>query len=67
VEARRRGARLSFERDEPEFFATTLRKMIADGVTVTEFHREARKLEDAFVDILKNIAAPPGPPPLPPS
>ena len=66
VELRKRGARISFDGDDPELLATTLRKMISDGLRVTDFHRESRKLEDAFVDILKQIA--PGvPPPLPTS
>jgi ABC-2 type transport system ATP-binding protein len=66
VELRKRGARVSFDADDSEVLAATLRKMIADGLRVTDFHRESRKLEDAFIDILKQIA--PGiPPPLPPS
>jgi ABC-2 type transport system ATP-binding protein len=45
-----------------------LKKMVMDGVAVTEFHREERKLEDAFVEMLKKIE-PSGatPPPLPTS
>jgi ABC-2 type transport system ATP-binding protein len=61
VEARKRGARVSFDGDDPEFLAATLRKMINDGVPVTDFHREGRKLEDAFVDMLKQIASPASP------
>jgi ABC-2 type transport system ATP-binding protein len=67
VEQRKRGARISFEADNPEAFAATLRRMIADGLPVTDFHRESRKLEDAFVDILKQIAPAGVPPPLPPN
>ncbi len=65
VEARKRGARVSFDADDPALFAATLRKMIGDGLPVSDFHREGRKLEDAFVDMLKQIAAPPpsSPPP----
>jgi ABC-2 type transport system ATP-binding protein len=29
--------------------------MIADGLLVTDFHREERKLEDAFIDLLGQI------------
>src|SRR6478672_12690326 len=53
VEMRKRGARISFDNDDPEFLAATLKKMIADGLPVAEFHREENKLEDAFVEILK--------------
>jgi ABC-2 type transport system ATP-binding protein len=71
VEMRRRGARLSFEQDEPEVIAATLKKMISDGLVIADFHREGRKLEDAFVDMLRKIepsgAIPPPLPPLPPS
>ena len=67
VEHRKRGARVSFEADDPEVLAATLRKMVGDGVPVTEFHRETRKLEDAFVDMLKQIGAPGDPSARPPS
>lgn len=53
VETRRDGARLTFEGDDPKLVAAALRKMIADGVNVIDFHREERRLEDAFVDMLK--------------
>ncbi len=66
VEMRKRGARVSFERDEPEFLAAILKKMITDGLVVIEFHREGRKLEDAFVDMLKKVEpSRVTPPPLP--
>ena len=29
--------------------------MLQDGVPVIEFHRESRKLEDAFVEMLKKV------------
>lgn len=67
VEQRKRGARVSFDEDRAEFVAGTLKKMIADGLPVIEFHREGRKLEDAFVEMLKKIQPSSGtPPPLPP-
>ncbi len=55
VEMRREGARVAFERSEPEDIATQLRKMITNGIAVTDFHRENRRLEDAFVDLLGKI------------
>ncbi len=54
VEPHKRGGRLSFNVVDPETLAAQLRRMISDGVPVMEFHRESRKLEDAFVDMLKN-------------
>ena len=64
-EMRKRGARIAFDADEPDVLAATLKKMISDGLPVTDFHRESRKLEDAFVEMLKQIAPPAVPPPLP--
>ena len=55
VEATRLGARVRFDSAEPAEIATSLRQMITDGVPVVEFHREERRLEDAFVDMLKKI------------
>ena len=53
VDRHRHGARLSFQSAGPEALTGALRRMLNDGVPVIEFHREARKLEDAFVDLLK--------------
>jgi ABC-2 type transport system ATP-binding protein len=58
VEALKNGARISFERDDPSLMAATLRKMLNDGLVVTDFHREERRLEDAFVDLLKKLEQP---------
>jgi len=52
---RKHGARLVIENEQPDFLAATLRRMVADGVPVVEFHREQRRLEDAFVELLKKI------------
>lgn len=68
LEMRKRGARVSIDEDKPDFLAAMLKKMIMDGVAVTEFHREERKLEDAFVEMLKKIEPSSAtPPPLPTS
>ena len=58
---------------DPEVISGVLRRMISDGLQVVEFHREERKLEDAFIEILGSIesgnepgigkVAPPPPPP----
>jgi ABC-2 type transport system ATP-binding protein len=56
MEARKHGARLSLDAAEPEIIARTLRKMITDGLPVVDFHREGRRLEEAFVDMLSRHA-----------
>jgi ABC-2 type transport system ATP-binding protein len=55
IEIKKRGASVSFADDAPESLAEHLKKMIGEGLPVTDFHREARKLEDAFVEILKKV------------
>lgn len=77
---RRGGARIRIDSQEPGRIAEVLRRMVADGLPVIEFHREERNLEDAFIHILGEIergnptpvtgdAAPAGgpasPPPIP--
>ncbi len=56
LEQKRDGARLAFEGEDAANLAAGLRKMILDGVPVIEFRREERKLEDAFVDMLKKVS-----------
>lgn len=51
-EMRKKGARIEIDSLEPEVIAGVLRRMINDGIPVMEFHREERKLEDAFIEIL---------------
>ena len=53
VEARRDGARAEFANASTETLAAELRRLIADGVAVVDFHREMRRLEEAFVDMLR--------------
>jgi ABC-2 type transport system ATP-binding protein len=55
VEMLKTGARLRLGTAGHEEDAEVLRKMITSGVAVCEFHRETRKLEDAFVEILKQV------------
>lgn len=78
---RRDGARAEFERAEPAALAGELRRLITDGIAVTDFHREERRLEEAFVEMLRDpkgarpqvatmppaLSPPPLPPPLPPA
>ncbi|MEO1843515.1 MAG: ABC transporter ATP-binding protein, partial [Akkermansiaceae bacterium] len=55
MEARKHGARIRIPSAEAEKVADVLSRMVRDGVRVTEFHREQRNLEDAFIDILGQI------------
>lgn len=59
------GVRLVFETDEPAELAEHLRRMVQAGIPVVEFTRERRRLEDAFVSILRQGMAPPPLPPVP--
>jgi ABC-2 type transport system ATP-binding protein len=61
VAERKDGARAEFTAMEPAALAPELRRLVADGVAVVDFHREERRLDEAFVEMLRE------PPPLPPS
>lgn len=50
---RKRGGRIRIDSAEPEKAAEILQRMIKDGLQVTEFHKEQRNLEDAFIDIIE--------------
>lgn len=65
LEARKHGGRLRITADEPSRAASVLSRMVADGLAITEFHREQRNLEDAFIDMLNNLPMSQPPPPLP--
>jgi ABC-2 type transport system ATP-binding protein len=47
--------RLQLESGEPDFIADRLRAMVTAGVRVVDFRREERRLEDAFVDVLRKV------------
>mgnify|MGYP000055252878 CR=1 FL=1 len=70
LEARKEGGRIRIDTEDPTKAADVLARMIKDGLRVTEFHREQRNLEDAFIDIIGKLGAgkPIGvlPPALPP-
>ena len=67
VEARRDGARAEFRDGAPEAVAAEVRRLAAD-LPLLGFQREERRLEEAFVDILRTGATPArrGPPASPP-
>lgn len=55
IESRKRGGRIRINSAEPTKAAEVLARMVKEGIQVTEFHREERNLEDAFIDILSRI------------
>ena len=65
LDKRRDGARIELDASDDEALATTLKQMITDGLAITEFHRVERKLEDAFVDMVRGLQTPPPLPPRP--
>lgn len=68
LESRKHGGRIRIETDDPAKAADVLARMVKDGLRITEFHREQRNLEDAFIDILGRLEAGKAavaPPPLP--
>lgn len=60
VDRLKNGVRLRFPEGGPEELAVLLRKLVIDGVPVSGFFKVERRLEDAFVDMLRTQ-----PPPLP--
>jgi len=67
LEARKQGGRIRIDTEDPTKAADVLARMVKDGLRITEFHREQRNLEDAFIDIIGRLDAgqPAVPPPLP--
>jgi ABC-2 type transport system ATP-binding protein len=59
LEERRDGARLEAEGSDPAILADGLRKMVTAGIPVVEFRREQRRLEEAFVEMVKGRRAEP--------
>ena len=55
IESRKKGGRIRINSNEPAKTAEVLARMIREGIQITEFHREERNLEDAFIDILSRI------------
>jgi ABC-2 type transport system ATP-binding protein len=53
TEELRDGARAEFAGGEPATLAAELRRLVQDGVAIVDFHREERRLEEAFVDMLR--------------
>jgi ABC-2 type transport system ATP-binding protein len=58
IEDKRDGARAEFAGATAETLAAELRRLVTDGVMVVEFHRELRRLEEAFVEMLREPPPP---------
>lgn len=54
-ESTRSGGRIEIDSIDPEVIATVLRRIVNEGLPVTDFHLQERKLEDAFIEILGEI------------
>lgn len=63
LETLKGGARIEVDSIDPGTIASVLRRMVNDGLPVVGFHREERKLEDAFIDILGEIESKKSSPP----
>ena len=71
-EERRDGVRAEFSGETPAALAAELKRLVTDGVPVVEFRRAEQRLEDAFVNLLRDgrngggapVAATNGEPPL---
>lgn len=57
LEARKNGGRIRIDTQDPAKAADVLARMVKDQLRITEFHREQRNLEDAFIDILGRLDA----------
>lgn len=55
LEEAKHGARLRIDSTDDEIISSVLKRMILDGLPVIDFHREERRLEDAFIDMLGQI------------
>lgn len=55
LQSTKSGGRIEIETDSPEAVADVLRRMILDGLAVTEFRREERNLEDAFIEMVGKL------------
>lgn len=63
LEQRKGFLRAEFASRERAQLAAELRRMVLDGIALTDFHRQERRLEEVFVDALRDARL--EPPPLP--
>ncbi|MEM9283017.1 MAG: ABC transporter ATP-binding protein [Verrucomicrobiota bacterium] len=55
IDTTQKGGRIEIDTVDNEVVSGVLRRMIKDGLEVTDFHQEERKLEDAFIEILGEL------------
>ena len=65
IDEQKTGARVRIDSQDPDRIADVLRRLVQDGMPVTDFHQEERNLEDAFIDILGELETGTFEPPLP--
>jgi ABC-2 type transport system ATP-binding protein len=53
VDRTKRGARFDFTAAGPDELSLLLRRAVGEGIPVSDFHRQERRLEDAFVEVLR--------------
>jgi len=61
LETIKQGGRIQIDSADPEKAAYILTRMIQDGLKISEYHREERNLEDAFIDLLEQTNGTPAP------
>ena len=61
LETIKQGGRIEIDSADPEKAAYILARMIQDGLKISEYHREERNLEDAFIDLLEQTNRTPTP------
>ncbi|MEZ5304935.1 MAG: ABC transporter ATP-binding protein [Verrucomicrobiales bacterium] len=57
IDASKNGGRLRIDSGDPEKIGGVLKRMVTEGLPVVDFHREERRLEDAFIDLLGKLEA----------
>ncbi len=55
VEELRDGVRAEFTGGDPTTIASELRRLVKDDINLVDFHRDERRLEEAFVDMLRDV------------
>lgn len=66
LESRKAGCLIGIEETDPAFLTATIKRILQEGFPLVGFHREERKLEDAFISLLSKLEGGGGePPPLP--
>lgn len=65
LDRHRSGGRLVMPADQAGQAGELLRRMISDGLPISQFHREERRLEEAFIEMLRGGKAAPLPIPEP--